>query len=1022
MNLTEIAYRYQRLLFFIIAVFTVYGGYSYFTLPAQEDPSIIIREAVVSTKYPGMSPERVELLITKKLEENIRKIPEIKEITSVSSTGSSTIHVKIQDKYFDIKSIWQNLRNKVDDVQKDLPDGTQPSIVNDEFGDVAVITLALTSDGFAMKEMYDMSKHIRDHLYTIKGTKKIDVLGVQRERIYLEVNTAKLEKLGIDPREMMLTLQKQNIIHPGGEIDAGERTFVVEPTGNYESVEDIGDTLIKIPPSRGLKESVIPLKDIVTITRDYIDPPYQTSYFNGQPAVVFAISMLDGFNVLEYAPRALQEIEEVKSSMPIGYNLDVATYQADVVKSTIDGVSLNVAQTLIIVLATVIMFLGFRTGSIVGALVPIVMIVSLALMNIFDIKLERMSLASLIISLGLLVDNGIVVAEDIMSRMEKKVERLEAIKQCGRELTVPLLTSSLTTILFFMPLMMAEHVAGEYTRSLSLVITIALLSSWVIAMTFTPMLCFYFIKVDVSKPKTNKPNLMDKINKAYEIFLKGILNIKYIFLLSMLALFIFSLYSAKDLPKRFFPDSDRPQILVYTQLPAGTSTRNMDASMREVFKELNNKSQFEHIESYSAYVGFGGPRFVLSLTPEDPADNNGFIIVNIDDIDNQASTMQQLDQVLTTKFPDMFFRVKKMFLGSSDASEYEIQVIGPDADVIYKKSQEVLQALRSMPGNTELRTDWQNRIMKISVQVDQQRARRAEVSSDDIAASLSAYFTGSLITQYREKDNIIPIIFRAEGDDRFNIDRLRTISIYSSKRGENVPLMQIADFAAVNQYSQIARQDMFRTVTISGTNTNMTAQDFKDVFDPQISELAQDLPLNHSIEWAGVVKDSAASQSALQANVPIAIGLIIVLLVGQFNSFRRPLIIILTIPLSFIGAVWGLFISGSELGFMVSLGLYSLAGIIINNGIVLIDRIDIERNSGKETYEAIVSACVARLRPISMSTITTILGLLTLIIPHDPLFYGLSNAIAYGLAVGTVLTLAVVPALYAIFFRAKKPT
>jgi len=327
-----------------------------------------------------------------------------------------------------------------------------------------------------------------------------------------------------------------------------------------------------------------------------------------------------------------------------------------------------------------------------------------------------------------------------------------------------------------------------------------------------------------------------------------------------------------------------------------------------------------------------------------------------------------------------------------------------------------------MPGNTELRTDWQNRIMKISVQVDQQRARRAEVSSDDIAASLSAYFTGSLITQYREKDNIIPIIFRAEGDDRFNIDRLRTISIYSSKRGENVPLMQIADFAAVNQYSQIARQDMFRTVTISGTNTNMTAQDFKDVFDPQISELAQDLPLNHSIEWAGVVKDSAASQSALQANVPIAIGLIIVLLVGQFNSFRRPLIIILTIPLSFIGAVWGLFISGSELGFMVSLGLYSLAGIIINNGIVLIDRIDIERNSGKETYESIISACVARLRPISMSTITTILGLLTLIIPHDPLFYGLSNAIAYGLAVGTVLTLAVVPALYAIFFRAKKPT
>ena len=1019
MNLTELAYKYQKLLFFIIAMFAIYGAYSYFTLPAQEDPSITIREAVVSTSYPGMSPERVELLITKKLEENIRKIPEIKEITSVSSTGSSVIHVKIQDKYFDIKNIWQNLRNKVNDVQKDLPDGTRPSIVNDEFGDVAVITLALTADGFTMRDMYDMSKHIRDHLYGVRGTKKIDVVGVQRERIYLEINTAKLEKLGINPKDISNTLRQQNIIHPGGEIDAGARSFVVEPTGNYLSVGDIGDTLIKIPASRGLKESVIPLKDIVNISRDYIDPPYQPSYFNGKPAVVFAISMLEGFNVLEYAPRALKEIENIKSTMPIGYNLDVATYQADVVANTINGVSLNVIQTLVIVLATVIMFLGFRTGSIVGALVPMVMVVSLALMNIFDIKLERMSLASLIISLGLLVDNGIVVAEDIMSRIENKIDRLEAIKQCGKELTVPLLTSSLTTILFFMPLMLAEHVAGEYTRSLSLVITIALLTSWVIAMTFTPLLCFYFIKIDTTKPKDNKPSFMDKINKAYEVFLKGVLKIRYLFVLSMFALFIFSLYAAKDLPKRFFPDSDRPQILVYAQLPAGTSSRNMDTHMQDVFKELNNKEQFEHIESFSAYVGFGGPRFVLSLAPEDPADNNGFIIVNIDDVENQVITMKQLDEILKTKFPDMFFRVKRMFLGSSDASEYKIQVIGPDEDVIYKKSQEVLQVLRSMPGNSELRTDWQNRIMKISVNVDQQRARRAEITSDDIAASLSAYFSGSMITQYREKDNIIPVIFRAEGDERFNIDRLRTISIYSSKRGENVPLMQIADFEGVNQYSQIARQDMFRTVSIIGTNTSVTAQDFKEMFDPHMEELSKDLPINHKIAWAGVVKDSKEAQSALQANVPIAIGLIIVLLVGQFNSFRRPLIIMLTIPLSFIGAVWGLFISGSDLGFMVTLGLYSLAGIIINNGIVLIDRIDIERNSGKETHDAIISACVARLRPISMSTITTILGLLTLIIPHDPLFYGLSNAIAYGLAVGTILTLAVVPSLYAIFFRAK---
>jgi multidrug efflux pump subunit AcrB len=1021
MNITEIAYRYQKLLVFIVVIFTMLGVYSYFTLPAQEDPSITIREAVVSTSYPGMSPERVELLITKKLEETLRKIPEIKEITSLSSTGSSVIHVKIQDRYFDIKSIWQNLRNKVNDVQRSLPQGTYPSVVNDEFGDVAVITMALTAEGFAMNKMYDISKHVRDSLYGVKGTKKIDVLGVQREHIYLEINTTELEKLGINPKEIARTLKSQNIIHPGGEIDAGARSFIVEPTGDYLSIEELGDTLIRIPASSGLKESVIPLKDIVTIKRDYVDPPHQTSYFNGKQAIVFAISMLDGFNVLEYSPRLLESINEIKETLPVGYNLDIATYQAAVVDSTISGVSLNVVQTLAIVLLTVILFLGIRTGSIVGSLVPLVMVITLALMAIFDIKLERMSLAALIISLGLLVDNGIVVAEDFMRRLENKVERFEALKQCGRELTVPLLISSLTTILFFMPLMMAEHTAGEYTRSLALVITTALLTSWIVAMTFTPLMSYYFIKVDTNKPKSNKPSFMDKVNKSYESFLRTVIKFKYLFVFSMFALFAFSIYSAKDLPKRFFPDSDRPQILVYTQLPAGTSARNMDAHMQEVFKELDDKKKFKFIESYSAYVGYGGPRFVLSLAPEDPADNNGFIIINIADIENQKETMGKLDQILKARFPDMFFRIKTMFLGSSDASEYKIQVVGPDADVIYKKSEEILKVLHSMPGNTELRTDWQNRILKISVKVDQQRARRAEISSDDIASSLSTYFSGKEVTQFREKDNIIPIIFRAEGDERFNIDRLRTISIYSSKRGVNVPLMQIADFQGVNQYSKIAREDMFRTVSIVGTNTKVTAQDFKELFDPYMEELEKDLPTNHSIRWAGVVKDSAEAQAALSANIPFAIGLIIVLLVGQFNSFRRPLIIMLTIPLSFIGAIWGLFISGSDLGFMVTLGLYSLAGIIINNGIVLIDRIDLERNSGKATYEAIISACVMRLRPISMSTITTILGLLTLIIPHDPLFYGLSNAIAYGLAVGTVLTLAVVPALYAIFFNAKGP-
>ena len=488
----------------------------------------------------------------------------------------------------------------------------------------------------------------------------------------------------------------------------------------------------------------------------------------------------------------------------------------------------------------------------------------------------------------------------------------------------------------------------------------------------------------------------------------------------MFAAFVFSIMLSKEVPKRFFPDSDRPQILVYTQLPAGTSQREMTRQMKGVFEALNDRELFPNIESFSGYVGFGGPRFVLSLAPEDAADNMGFIIINIEDIKEQDNSIENLKITLNDKFPGMFFRVNKMFLGSSDSSEIKLQVVGPDSNVIYAKAQQLVDRLHEIPGAIDIRTDWQNRTLKILINVDQVRARRAGVSSNDIAQSLNAYFEGSEITQFREKDNIIPILFRAEDEERFNMDRMRTLNVFSSSKNTNVPLFQIADFEGQNQFSRIARQDLFRTVSIEVKNMNYTAEDFKDELDPIVEELSSDLPPNHLIRYDGVIRESKEAKDSLSANVPLVIGLIIILLVAQFNSFRRPLIILITIPLSFIGAILGLLVSGSNFGFMGTLGLYSLAGIIINNAIILIDRIDFERGVGKNLYDAIISACQQRLRPIIITTLTTTLGLLTLIIPHDPLFYGLANIIAYGLGVGTFLTLAVVPVLYSLFFNDKK--
>jgi len=1016
MNLTQIAFKYRKSVFLLLAVMLVNGVFAYFTLPSQEDPTITVREAIISTSFPGMSPDRVEQLITKKLEEEIRKIAEVEEIKSTSTIGLSIIHVKVYDRYFNLDDIWQNVRNKTTAAHKKMPSGTRTPFVNDEFGDVSVITLALTADGFAMGEMYDIAQHIRDTLYGVEGTKKIEILGRQEERIFLEVSNAKLAQLGISPEALINELKNQNIISSGGQIDTGPLSFIVEPSGNFNSTIDIANTYINIPGS----ESFIALKDVVTLRRDFLDPPDKLAYFNGQQAIFFATSMLPEYNLLEYAPQIMQKVNDIEATLPVGYKINVATYQAEQVEKTIQGVSMNVLQTLAIVLVVVILFLGLRVGLIVGAIVPFVMLATLTIMYYADMKLERMSLATLIISLGLLVDNGIVIAEDFKSRIEKGIVRFDAMLQGSKELAVPLLSSSITTILFFLPLMLAEHVAGEYTRSISLVILITLLTSWILALCVTPLLCYFFItapkNVD-SKEAIENNGSAGKFYGYYEAFLHWLLKHKALFMGAMVVLFIGSIVSMGSVAKQFFPDSDRTQILVNIDLPNGTSSKETNRQMKELFSWLDDKERFAFIDSYSGYVGFSGPRFVMSLAPEDPAQNKGFIVLNVQDGTDISAMVLKLDREIEHNFPNVSSRVSKMFLGPSDSNTIKIQVKGPDKKTIYKKAQQVMDVLYDTPNTLDIRTDWENLIVKIDVQIDQHRAKRAGLTSSEIAQALETYFSGTQITEYREGDEIIPVILRAEQAERENLDRLRTLTIYSKKTGLSVPLFQVAKLAPNHQFSIIQHEDLFRTVSIQARNTDMAAEDLKLIIDERIQALKADLPVNHSIEYDGVIKESKQAQKALGASMPIVLGLILMLLVAQFNSFRQAAVITLTIPLAFIGAVLGLLIMKAPFGFMVTLGLYSLAGIIINNAIVLIDRIKIESASGKSEYQAVVDACLTRLRPIAMTTITTVMGLLPLIIGKDPLFYGMANVIAFGLGIGTILTLAVVPALYCSFYK-----
>jgi multidrug efflux pump subunit AcrB len=986
-------------------------------MPAREDPQITIRIAKILTKYPGLSARRMELLVTKTLEESIRSISEIKEITSISMQGTSIITVEIQDRYFNLDQIWDELRDKVSEAQAYLPAGTSTPAVNSDFGDVAAVTAALTADAWTMSGMYDIAQHIRDQLFSVHGTKKVEVIGAQAERIFVEFSNARVAELGLDPSVIAADLAEQNVIRPGGEIDTGPRSFIIEPTGNFTSVEQLRNALVRGP------EGPIALRDIAEVRRGFVDPPQQASFFNGKPAIIFAVSMLDGFSVLEYGPRLLDKFTELELTLPLGYELDIATYQADQVASAVYGVSSNVLQTLVIVLVVVVIFLGLRTGLIVGAIVPGVMLITVAIMGQIGMELERMSLATLIIALGLLVDNGIVVAEDIKRRLQEGESRDAAVAATGRGLAVPLLISTLTTVLVFFPLMLAEHVAGEYTRSISLVILISLVTSWVLAMMVTPALCHAFIKTDAA-PTGGPPKrtAFDYVNAGYGWSLRLVLRARVLFLLVMVGLLVASVYALSKAPQKFFPDSDRPQTIVYIDLPAGVTARTTQEAMERVFATLDEVA-LPGLLRYAAYVGHGGPRFVLSLSPDDPAPSKAFMVLQFDNFSNSNASHHRLREMFAYDFPELQARVSGMFLGPSDSSKIEVDVKGPDADHIYAMAARVEDALREVEGAINIYTNWRNKIPKIEVIVDQTRARRVGVTSADVARSLEAYYSGFNITEFREGDDVFPIVSRALDIERSELERLQTIQVYSQVTGARVPLNQIAQIEVVADFGRIDRKDMTRTITIEAKNLLMTAEDMVPLVAPTLDTLRQDLAPGHEIEFTGVVDDSSEAQAALSANVPVCIALIILLLVGQFNSYLRPLIILATIPLVLTGAAIGIYAFGFEFGFMPLLGLYSLAGIIINNAIVLIDRIDLERTSGTHAsdFDALVMACALRLRPIIMTTVTTILGFLPIIVSKDALFYGLAALMASGLAVGTVMTLGVVPVLYSLIFNIKRP-
>ena len=1024
-GLTEFALKNSRTIILLQIVIVALGLLIFPVYPKLEDPPITIREAVVQAYYPGMPPDRIERLITRPIEEEIRTMGLVDNLKyssanlrSTSKFGECIIHMKVKDAYpaKDLPKAWKRLRNKMNDVKRKLPKGTIGPFVNDEFGDTAVATIALTGDGFSMADLREVARDTREKLITLKGILKVDLYGVQKEVIYLYFDNAKLAELGLNVNIIRNSLQDQNVLIASGNMNIDGLQFVLEPSGQFKTVEDVKRLLI---PLKGGKS--IALSDIARVESGYVDPPHQPVYYNGKQCIVLSVCLLPGVDAVSFGKKLKKKLKEIKDLLPIGFDFHFATYQPKLISVAVNGMVMNVIQSLVIVLLVVVILLGFRTGLIVGSFIPLVMLTGLISMAFMGVEMQRMSLAAMIIALGMLVDNGICVAEEVTTRMEMGMGRKDAVLQTGRLLAVPLLTSTLTTVLAFCPMFLQNGGAGDYTKSLGIVITALLLASWFLSMTSTASACNWFMKVKpiVKNDDGSAPDpYTGKFYQIYRKLLVWMLDNRTVVILAVLSALAVSLYAFTFIPKTFFPPGDRNQYLMYLDFPAGTRIEETDAAVKRIVKWLNDKKANPELTGNVAYVGSGGPRFFLSLSPDDPDDNFAFIIVNTQTTEQVPVCVERTRKELLNHFPDVRGRIKQMWLGATETGLLEIRLMGADKDFLLKQADVVQKALFDIPGTVDIRQDWNNLVPRIKIDVDQAQARRVGLTTKDVGASLNFFITGSQISDFYYGYTDVPVIARGNKKERTSLDSIYTLGIYSPLTKNNVPLIQVATPYTVGDYDRIKRYNQQACVTISAKSTVLKAGQLLEKLKPTLAKIK--FPRGCHWELGGELEESWKAQRRLMKWFPICFLMIIALLVWQFNSFRRAAIIVLTMPLVIVGAVIGMIVMRADFGFMVILGLLSLGGSIVNNGIVLIDRMETYVSEGHSRYDAVIMSCINRLRPIFLSVATTVLGLFTLVWPYNPLFYGMASVMIFGLAIGTVFTLGFVPVVYSIFFRVRK--
>lgn len=1038
MNLTEMAIKKKVVTFTFILLLVLAGVSTYFKLSKAEDPGYVVRTATVATIYPGASPSRVENLVTDKIEQRIQEMPEVDYIDSESREGFSYIIVQFKDEYKIMRPIFDKLRRKVADSINDLPSGTITPFVNDDFGDVYGTMIAITADGYSPEDLRKIAKFTMEELLTMKNVGKVVKYGVRPENIFIDYDNAKLSQFGISPGYLKQALESTNILSTGGQILLKKERLSFEPSGNFDSVDDIKNTVIRLP-----KGNLVRVEDIAKVRRAYQEPISTREKFNGKDTIFVAVSLKEGGNILDLQKEIDEKAVAIESNYPIGVDFTYLTQEAARVDKSVQSFLSNVAQSIITVMVVLIIFLGLRVGAIVASLIPIVMASSMVFLNYFDLSLNQVSLAALIIVLGMLVDNGIVISEAIMVNMEKGMDRIEAALEAARTLKGPLLISSMVTISAFLPIALADGTMGEYTGPITYVVAICLGLSWILGITLIPLLCVLFLKIEKKEASYNS-----KFYKFYRKFLLRALKHKFISGIIIIGIFFISLFGFKNFVKvKFMPDKNVPILTVEAELPFGTSiettTEMITAAEKYIQKEYFLKEpkkvkppfianilsggtlvkyEKEGILNIGTFIGESAPRYILSHSPKMIQPNLAFSIINTTSFSIIKSEIQpKLTKWFKENYPDANIKIDTLQNGAPSDRPIEIRIKGRDTEKLYEYIGEVEKIVKeNVVGLADVKTDWGVKNRKFTVDIDQQRAFRAGLTSQDIAISLNSILSGIKLTDYREKDKLIPVMLRSQGTSREDIEVLKNTPIYNQTTGRSVPLGQVANLKVVWETPKIVRRDKIKAILYQvGLKDTKTAMEQTLKIKPLLDEASSKWDYGYSYELKGEYYNSSKANGALSAKFPVAGILILLLLIIQFNSYTILVTILAALPLILSGITFGLGITRLPFGFMPILGALSLVGIMINNAIVLIDRINIEKDEeGRELPDAIIHAAQARFRPIVLTTATTVCGLVPLWLGGGVIFEGMAVTMIFGLIFCLGITLCIIPILFAIFHRA----